>query len=285
MVNPGMVFGFDNDDESVFETAVDFLVRNKVELAYFNVLTPLPGTALYDRYQREGRIFDYDWAKYDGKHVVFQPKRMTPEQLQEGFFWANHELYSWPSIWRRLVHTNQRLIPRLEMNMQFRKLIKRSSPKGSLSPVATVLKTLQTKLPTFETGQLIPNALHSLKQNVHAVGQQDLFLDIRARRHDAFAALFIELEGTLDHLNAKELLERIKRAAQHARIDIVVNFEHLRQATPKAIQTLLDGELLEAVTPYAKLRYRKFKEAFQSTLQELSLPELDFLLEEIPQDA
>jgi radical SAM superfamily enzyme YgiQ (UPF0313 family) len=43
MVNPGIVFGFDNDDESVFERAVEFLVKNQVELAYFNVLTPLPG--------------------------------------------------------------------------------------------------------------------------------------------------------------------------------------------------------------------------------------------------
>ena len=102
MVNPGIVFGFDNDDESVFETTHEFLVKNQVELAYFNVLTPLPGTALFERYNREGRIFDRDWAKYDGKNVVFYPSRMTPEQLQEGFFWANHELYSWPSILHRL---------------------------------------------------------------------------------------------------------------------------------------------------------------------------------------
>jgi len=282
MVNPGMVFGFDNDDESVFETAVEFLVKNRMELAYFNILTPLPGTALYERYDREGRIFDKDWAKYDGKHVVFQPSRMTPEQLQEGFFWANHQFYSWPSIWRRLSHTGQRVIPRLEMNLEFRKMVKRSSPKGSLSPVAKVLKTLQAKLPTFETNQLIPNALHSLKQNVQAVGQQELFLNIRARRHDAFAALFIELEGTLDHLNAKELLQRIKKAAKDAQMDIVVNFEHVRQATPKAIQTLLDGEILKSVKPYANLRYRKLKEAFHSTLQEIGIPDLD-LLEENPE--
>ena len=77
MVNPGIVFGFDSDDEAVFERAVDFLTKNQVELAYFNVLTPLPGTALFDRYNNAGRIFDRDWAKYDGKHVVFQPSRMT----------------------------------------------------------------------------------------------------------------------------------------------------------------------------------------------------------------
>ena len=56
-----------------------------MELAYFNVLTPVPGTALYERDNHTGRIFDRDWANYDGKHVVFSPSRVTPEQLQEGF--------------------------------------------------------------------------------------------------------------------------------------------------------------------------------------------------------
>ena len=144
-------------------------------------------------------------------------------------------------------------------------------------------RAVQTKLPTFETTQLIPNALFSLKQNVQAVGQQELFLSIRARRHDAFAALFIELEGTLDHFNAKELLERIKKAAKEAQMDIVVNFENVRQATPKAIQTLLDGEILKSVKPYANLRYRKLKEAFQSTLQEIGVADPG-LLEETPEN-
>ena len=283
MVNPGIVFGFDNDDESVFESTLEFLIRNRVELAYFNILTPLPGTALFDRYEREGRIFDRDWAKYDGKHVVFHPRRMTPEQLQEGFFWANHHLYSWPSIGRRLLHSHQRLVPRFLMNKQFRNLVKRSCPKGTLSPLATVLKNLQAKLPTLETANLIPNALHSLKQTV-TTAPQDLFLKIRGRRHDTFAALFIELEGTLDHLNARELLARITDAAQKARMDIVVNFEHLRQATPGAIQTLFDSDTLKSVTPYAKLRYRKLRDAFDSVLKGLTLPDPK-LLEEITQDA
>jgi hypothetical protein len=239
MVNPGIVFGFDNDDESVFETTINFLTRNKVELAYFNVLTPLPGTALFERYNREGRIIDRDWAKYDGKYVVYKPKRMTPEQLQEGFFWANHEFYSWPCIWKRVAHTSQRLIPRLEMNC--------------------------------------PNAL--FPQASQPAKKQELCLNVKARRHDAFAALFIELEGTLDHLNARELLARIKQAAQDAKMDIVVNFEHLKHATPKAIQTLLDGETLKAITPHANLRYRKLKEAFQATVAEMAPGDWDIFEE------
>ncbi len=286
MVNPGIVFGFDNDDESVFERAVEFLVKNRVELAYFNVLTPLPGTALYERYNGAGRIFDRDWAKYDGKHVVYYPTRMTPEQLQEGFFWANHQFYSLPSIWRRLSATQQRFVARWEMNRQFRKLVKRACPQGTLSPVAAVLKGLQAKLPTFETDQLIPNALHALKQKIGetTAPAQELWLDIKARRHDRFAALFIDLEGTLDHLSAQELLKRIKQAAEKAKMDIIVNFEHLRQATPGALHTLLDRETLKAVPPYAKVRYRKFKGAFEAALDGFSLTGLE-MLEEDWQDA
>jgi radical SAM superfamily enzyme YgiQ (UPF0313 family) len=284
MVNPGIVFGFDNDDEAVFERAVEFLTKNRVELAYFNVLTPLPGTALYERYNAAGRIFDRDWAKYDGKHVVFRPSRMTPEQLQEGFYWANHQFYSLPSIWKRLSGTSQRLPARFEMNREFRKLIKRSCPQGTLSPVASVLKNLEAKLPTFETEQLIPNALLALKQKIGDTTAKDLWLNVKARRHDQFAALFVELEGTLDRLNARELLERVRQAAEKAKMDVIVNFEHLREATPGALQTLLEGEALKAVAPSVKVRYRKFKASFESALQGFSLNGLD-LLEEDWQDA
>ncbi|MBM4124542.1 MAG: B12-binding domain-containing radical SAM protein [Nitrospira sp.] len=280
MVNPGIVFGFDNDDESVFERAVEFLVKNQVELAYFNVLTPLPGTTLFERYEHAGRIFDRDWAKYDGKHVVFHPSRMTAEQLLEGFHWANHQFYSIPSIWKRLSGTSQRLIPRLEMNREFRKLIKRSCPKGSLSPVASVLKILEAKLPTFETEHLVPNALLALKQKISDTGAKELWLKVHARRHDRFAALFVDLEGTLDRLNAKELLERIRQAAEQARMDVIVNFEHLREATPGALQTLLDGEALKAVAPYAKVRYRKFHAAFESALRDFSPGGIEMLKED-----
>jgi radical SAM superfamily enzyme YgiQ (UPF0313 family) len=282
MVNPGIVFGFDNDDESVFERAVNFLTKTHVELAYFNVLTPLPGTALFDRYNSTGRIFDRDWAKYDGKHVVYHPSRMTPEQLQEGFYWANHEFYSLPSIFHRLRGTNQRLVARWEMNRQFRKLVKRSCPKGTLSPVADVLKGLQAKLPSFATEQLIPNALIALKQKFEetTAPAQELWLNIKTKRHNQFAALFVELEGTLDHLNAEELLMRIKQAAEQAKIDIIVNFEHLKHATPKALETLLNNDSLKAVAPYAKIRYRKFTAAFASALEGFTLSGLEILQED-----
>lgn len=281
MVNPGIVFGFDNDDESVFERTVEFLIKNRCELAYFNILTPLPGTPLYTRYEAAGRIFDRNWAHYDGKYVTFYPTRMTPEQLQEGYYWAQHTFYSLPNIWRRISHTSQRFVPRLEMNRQFRRVINRACPQGRLSPVAGVIKALQAKIPSVEMENPIPNALLALKK---VSGQVDKFLSIKARKHEKLTALTVELEGALDHFNAAELKQRLADAANRAKLDIIVNFEHLRHVTPQALQTLLDGEFFKQAAPSVRVRFCKLRAAFDSALADMSFHGLD-LLEEDLQDA
>jgi len=281
MVNPGIVFGFDNDDESVFERTVEFLIKNHCELAYFNVLTPLPGTPLQARYEADGRIFDRNWAHYDGKHVTFRPTRMTPEQLQEGFYWAQHQFYSLPNIWKRISNTSQRIIPRFQMNWEFRRVINRACPKGGLSPVAAVIKTLQAKLPSVEMENPIPNALLALKK---VSGQVDQFLSIKARKHEKLTALLVDLEGALDRINAAELKTRLAEAASNAKLDIIVNFEHVRHATPQALQTLLDGEFFMKAAPSVRVRYRKIQGAFASSLEGMSFHGLDLLAEDL-QDA
>jgi hypothetical protein len=169
--------------------------------------------------------------------------------------------------------TSQRFIPRLEMNREFRKLVKRSCPRGVLSPVATALKTLQTKLPSLEADQLIPNALHALVQTVgeQVAPRPASWLGITAKRHDQFAALLVKLDGTLDRLNAAELFTRLGVAAEKAGLDIIIDFEHLKHATPDALKALVDGDALKALIPHARLRYRKFKAAFDHAVQEFAV--------------
>jgi hypothetical protein len=138
----------------------------------------------------------------------------------------------------------------------------------------------------LDTDHLIPSALHALKQRFDpkTVLPQNLTLNIKTKRHDKFAALFVDLEGTLDRLNAQELLARIKHAAEQARMDVIVNFEHLKLATPDALKALIDSEAIKAAIPHVKLRYVKFKDAFEASLQGLSLSGLEFLSEDF-QDA
>jgi radical SAM superfamily enzyme YgiQ (UPF0313 family) len=272
MVNPGIIFGSDADDESVFENTVEFLIKCRVELAYINISTPLPGTALFERLKAEGRIFDWDWSKYDGKHVVYYPKRMTPEVLQEGFFWANRQFFSIPSIATRMSATSQRFIARWIMNWRFRQLIRRTCPVGHLSPLAKTLKKLHVELPSIDTGNLIPNALSAVKTSVkEATTQIDRYLKMKVKKHEGLTTLLIELEGTLDRFNVAEVKKRILKAANRAKMDIVINFEHLKYAAPEAISALLDWRPLKHLAPKVRVKVMNLKNSFRETVDHLAL--------------
>lgn len=98
------VFGYDGDTESSFRESVDFALRQKFYIAAFNHLTPFPGTPLYERLEREGRLlFDKWWLDegYSYNMIPFQPAHMTPERLQRGCVEARAEFYNWPNIWQR----------------------------------------------------------------------------------------------------------------------------------------------------------------------------------------
>lgn len=96
------VFGFDNDDASVFERTAAFVDKTKIDLPRYAVATPFPGTGLYRRLEAEGRLLHRRWDLYDVEHVVFQPKQMSPERLQEGLEWTWRQSYSWRSLVTRL---------------------------------------------------------------------------------------------------------------------------------------------------------------------------------------
>ena len=98
MVNASFVFGMDEDDESVFGRMVDWAVRQGVETATFHILTPYPGTALYARMAEQGRLLHSDWDRYDTRHAVFQPRRMSAPALESGYWRAYRDFYRWGSI-------------------------------------------------------------------------------------------------------------------------------------------------------------------------------------------
>jgi radical SAM superfamily enzyme YgiQ (UPF0313 family) len=96
------VFGYDHDTAAVFDQFLEFADRNMLDGTFLPVLTPFPGTGVYNRLKSEGRILTEDWRFYDMATVVFRPKGMTVDQLQEGFWRVNKGFYSVPSILKRL---------------------------------------------------------------------------------------------------------------------------------------------------------------------------------------
>ncbi len=88
-----ILLGLDGQTENDIRRLVDFLLEIELDLAEFTVLTPFPHTRTFDDYQREDRIFSYDWNDYTADKVVFQPDKMSPEKLQELYYYAWDTFY------------------------------------------------------------------------------------------------------------------------------------------------------------------------------------------------
>jgi radical SAM superfamily enzyme YgiQ (UPF0313 family) len=97
------VLGYDHDDAGVFDRTLRFLNDARADALQLTVLTPFPGTPLYQRLQGEGRIFDRDWQHYDLGHVVFLPRKMTASELEAGHNRMLDRFYSWSWILRRML--------------------------------------------------------------------------------------------------------------------------------------------------------------------------------------
>ena len=97
-----------------------FIRKSNFDSLYFSILTPYPGTRLYQKMESEGRLLHKDWEKYDTAHVVFRPKKMTMEQLKEGYVWLYKKGLSMKSIVLRLARarTNPQFF--LPDNLAFR---------------------------------------------------------------------------------------------------------------------------------------------------------------------
>ena len=98
------VFGFDEDDPSVFEETVSFSIQTKLFSAIFMILTPYPETAFYHRVKNEGRLVQDQWwllEKPEDSAPYFLPMKMSAEVLREGWKRAWREFYAFPSIWKR----------------------------------------------------------------------------------------------------------------------------------------------------------------------------------------
>lgn len=88
------MFGAEGDTMETFPRTIGFAEEHNLDTAQFLVLTPVPGSELFNRLDEEGRIFTYDWSLYDGHHVVFEPQHMSPLDLQLGSLRANRMFYS-----------------------------------------------------------------------------------------------------------------------------------------------------------------------------------------------
>ena len=120
-VQAGIIFGFDTDHRGDFRNALEACERLGIDGVTPSILTPLPGTPIYNDWKKEGRLLGTDWMHYNGKtHVSFQPKNMTSAELYEGYMWFRNNFYSFRSMIKRMLISRTNLIHTLIVNVGYK---------------------------------------------------------------------------------------------------------------------------------------------------------------------
>jgi len=121
MINASLVFGLDEDDSSVFDNTLNWMVERKIETVTAHILTPYPGTKVYERMNNEGRIFDHDLSHYNTAHVVYYPTKMTTKELYDGYINFYKKFYSFKNIIKRIPKNHRQWGAYFLFNFVYRK--------------------------------------------------------------------------------------------------------------------------------------------------------------------
>lgn len=101
------IFGNDHDTAATFRETLQFAIDQGLFIAAFNHITPFPGTPLYQRLEKEGRLlYDKWWLDdaYRYGEVPFRPKNIEPSELARLCIETRKAFYSWKGIARRMLH-------------------------------------------------------------------------------------------------------------------------------------------------------------------------------------
>jgi radical SAM superfamily enzyme YgiQ (UPF0313 family) len=129
-VSTEMMVGLDGDDATVFDRTVSFLMEHRIGVPRIHIVTPVPGTPLWDELERDGRILTRDFRAFTGGKVVFRPRRLEAEALQAGFWSMYERLFTWRALAHRLGPNPSGLGPLLRafvagVNLHYRRHVHR----------------------------------------------------------------------------------------------------------------------------------------------------------------
>jgi len=115
-----LILGSDNDDLTSFREAYEFLNENNIIFCMLNILTPLPGTKLFKRMEKEDRFLTLDWNYFNVGNITIKTRKLSSEELRSGFIWLHKKYYNYDEIYKR-----------------FRRLIRRGNWKRPIKNKAT----------------------------------------------------------------------------------------------------------------------------------------------------
>ena len=134
VVSTEMIVGTDGDTEESIRETFRFITRTRIPIPRFYILTPIPGTDLYCQMKDQGRLLTEEWKLFDGTRCVHRPEKIDPERLTEMYWWLNDQVFSWQSIFHRVLGNghlwkNPRMLAfALVVNLHYRRYIRKRVP-------------------------------------------------------------------------------------------------------------------------------------------------------------
>ncbi len=138
MVSSEMIVGVDGDTEESIRATKDFVVKAKIPIPRFYILTPMPGTKLFTNMDREKRLLTKDFKKYTGSDCVHEPSGISAEKVSELYWWLYNEVFSVVNIIKRVIFNTDffrspgLLIFALIVNIHYRRYIHKRVPPNIL---------------------------------------------------------------------------------------------------------------------------------------------------------
>lgn len=103
------IFGLDNDTPETINNRTNYILNADIDIIQASILTPLPGTALFKRFEAEGRLlhtdFPRDWERYNYAEVLHKPQKMDVKDYEAAVYDSWDRLYDLKTMKKKFLNT------------------------------------------------------------------------------------------------------------------------------------------------------------------------------------
>lgn len=214
------IFGSDEDTVQTLRDTVDFALKMRIDTVQFMILTPLPGTSLFEKLELEGRLLTKDWELYDGHHVVFQPAQMSAWQLQQETVKAYKRFYSLKYLFQNILLTGWGSVLYRGVGWWLVKSFRKENSRYS-----HILEQLQNQNHNTKKVPLLYRRIQSLKLKYPGEKTAGNLLKVYVSENNGI--FYLRLKGLLNKFTLKELNRTLKSLLPQHCYHLVVNTEGL----------------------------------------------------------
>lgn len=220
MLHGMFVFGGDDDTVKTINDTVDFALDNRIDTAQFLFLTPLPGTSTFQQMEAENRLLTRDWSLYDGHHVVFRPRLMSPLELQVETMKGFRRFYSARNLLDNLLLTGKQAVAFRAAGYYLTRKWEREN-----GWYYKALERQQEGIRPQQRGFELQKTIESFKQKLPGRNKPQETLDLRVCEIDG--GFRVELIGYLNKFNMKKAFRMVRNALPETHMDLTISINQL----------------------------------------------------------